>query len=55
MDTFSFDELAVQLSDLELAVLLSLGAREHCLIEAAEDNIHDVAKELALVCVIFNR
>ena len=49
MDTFNFDELAVQLSDLELAVLLCLGAKEHCLFEATEESIPDVAKELALV------
>lgn len=49
MDGFSIDELALQLSDLELAVLLCLAAHEHCLLETTKDSIHDVAKELALV------
>ncbi|KAL3432444.1 hypothetical protein BDV09DRAFT_197743 [Aspergillus tetrazonus] len=42
--------LAHELSDLELALLICLGGREHCLIEATEGNIHDVAAELALIC-----
>lgn len=49
MDGFSIDELALQLSDLELAVLLCLAAHEHCLLETTKDSIHDVAKELALI------
>ncbi|KAL6237239.1 hypothetical protein BDW75DRAFT_204587 [Aspergillus navahoensis] len=42
--------LAHELSDLELALLLCLGGQEHCLIEATEGNIDDVAAELALIC-----
>ncbi|RDW63170.1 uncharacterized protein DSM5745_10281 [Aspergillus mulundensis] len=42
--------LAHELSDLELALLICLGGQEHCLIEATEGNIHDVAAELALIC-----
>lgn len=37
------------LSDLELATLISLIAKEHCLIESDEDLLDDVAQELALV------
>ena len=49
MDTFKFYDLACQLSELEQVVLLCLGAQEHCLLEAPQDSIHDVARELALV------
>jgi hypothetical protein len=41
--------LVSDLSDLEVALLLSLAIHEHCLIETTNDCIHDVAKELALV------
>lgn len=41
--------LVSELSDLEVALLLSLAVHEHCLIETTNDCIHDVAKELALV------
>lgn len=37
------------LSDLELATLLCLVAKQHCLIETEEDLVDDVAQELALV------
>ena len=37
------------LSDLELATLLCLVAKQHCLIETEEDFVDDVAQELALV------
>jgi hypothetical protein len=49
MDDLGLDEIARQLSDLEVALLLCLVAREHCLIETTSDCIHDLAKELALV------
>lgn len=49
MDPLSIADLAPELSSLEVALLLSLGAHEHCLIETTEDAINDVAKELALV------
>lgn len=48
-DTQDISELARELSDLELALLLCLGGQEHCLIEATGGNINDVAAELALV------
>lgn len=41
--------LVLDLSDLEVALLLSLAIHEHCLIETTNDCIHDVAKELGLV------
>lgn len=50
MDSMNIADLALDLSSLEVALLLSIIAREHCLIETTEDAIHDVAKELALVC-----
>lgn len=37
------------LSDLELATLLCLIAKQHCLIETEEDLLDDVSQELALV------
>lgn len=39
------------LSDLELAVLLSLIAREHCLISTEPDFVEDLSKELCLTAV----
>lgn len=37
------------LSDLELAVLLSLIAREHCLISTPPEGVDDLIEELRLV------
>lgn len=37
------------LSDLELAVLLSLIAREHCLISTPPEGLDDLIEELQLV------
>lgn len=37
------------LGDLELAVLLSLAAREHCLLSTTADRVDDLAEELALI------
>jgi hypothetical protein len=37
------------LSDLELAVLLSLIAREHCLISTPQNGLDDLIEELRLV------
>lgn len=48
-DRKDFRSLVLELSDLEIALLISLAANEHCLIETTEDCIHDVAKELTLV------
>ncbi|KKA18455.1 hypothetical protein T310_7596 [Rasamsonia emersonii CBS 393.64] len=50
MDTLEIEHLISELTDLDLAVLLSLVAQEHCLIETTEDCIDDVSKELALIC-----
>lgn len=37
------------LTDLELALLVSLIARQHCLIEAEEDALHPLQQEIQLV------
>lgn len=50
MDYTDLADIAQQLSDLEVAILLCLVAREHCLIETTNHCINDLAKELALVC-----
>lgn len=52
MDVSAVADLAPDLSGLEVAILLSLSAREHCLIETTEDAIHDIARELALVTIL---
>lgn len=52
MDYLNIADLAPELASLEVALLLSLVAREQCLIETTEDAIHGVAKELALVCCL---
>lgn len=49
MEPLDIADLVPELSDLELAIFLSLVACEHCLIETKRDAIDDVAKELALV------
>ncbi|EAW17429.1 uncharacterized protein NFIA_073450 [Aspergillus fischeri NRRL 181] len=48
-DKEEISSLVSDLSDLEVALLLSLAVHEHCLIETTNDCIHDVAKELALL------
>lgn len=50
MDDLDLAEIAQNLSDLEVALLLCLVAREQCLIETTSHCIHDLARELALVC-----
>lgn len=40
------------LSDLELAVLLCLVSRQHCLISTPRDTIDDLVQELQLVCFV---
>ncbi|KAJ5653809.1 hypothetical protein N7490_000812 [Penicillium lividum] len=50
MDETSLEDVARQLSDLEVALFLCLAAREHCLIETTGDSVHDLGKELALIC-----
>ncbi|GIJ99740.1 hypothetical protein Aspvir_003743 [Aspergillus viridinutans] len=55
-DKEDISSLISDLSDLEVALLVSLAVHEHCLIETTNDCIHDVAKELALICSsIFGR
>ncbi|KAK6814627.1 hypothetical protein RU639_009345 [Aspergillus parasiticus] len=50
-DLAEISSLVQELSDLEVALYLCLAAREHCRIDATADNINDVAKELALICI----
>ncbi|KAH8705357.1 hypothetical protein BGW36DRAFT_413333 [Talaromyces proteolyticus] len=50
MDPPAIDYLVSNLSDLELALLLSLVCQEHCLIETPVANVDDVSGELALIC-----
>ncbi|OQE44110.1 hypothetical protein PENCOP_c002G07270 [Penicillium coprophilum] len=49
MDYKDLADIARELSDLEVAILLCLVAREHCLIETTSHCINDLAKELALI------
>lgn len=53
MDRQLFLEYVNNLTDLELAVLLSLVAQDHCLIQTPEEFQDDVASELALVRAAF--
>lgn len=51
-DTMADDSLLEKvhdLSDLELAVLLSLIAREHCIISTPPEGLDDLIEELQLV------
>ncbi|KAJ6006075.1 hypothetical protein N7451_004019 [Penicillium sp. IBT 35674x] len=50
MDDTSLEDVARQLSDLEMALFLCLAAQEHCLIETTGDSVYDLGKELALIC-----
>jgi len=50
MDISDFVDNVQDLSDLELATLLCLIAKEHCLFETADEFMDDLASELALVC-----
>jgi hypothetical protein len=49
MGTEDFLEHVDDLTDLELAILLSLVAQHHCLIETPDEILDDVTSELALV------
>lgn len=49
MDDPSLEDIARQLSDLEVALFLCLASREHCLIETTGNCLNDLANELALV------
>jgi hypothetical protein len=51
MDISDFVDNVQDLSDLELATLLCLIAKEHCIFETADELIDDLASELALVCI----
>lgn len=51
MDISNFVDNVHTLSDLELATLLCLVAKEHCLFETADELVDDLASELALVCI----
>jgi hypothetical protein len=51
MEALHVEHLISNLTDLDLAVLLSLIAQEHCLIETTADSVDDVSKELALVLI----
>lgn len=45
----AIDHVISDLSDLELAVLLSLVCQEHCLVETPAASVEDVSSELSLV------
>ena len=49
MDFANFIERITELTDLELAVLLCLVAREHCIVETDRDAFDDLENELRLV------
>lgn len=51
MADWDLSDLAQELSDLEVAVLLCLIVHEHLLIETTDECIGDVAKELSLVLI----
>ncbi|KAL1996196.1 hypothetical protein VTN49DRAFT_248 [Thermomyces lanuginosus] len=50
MELSEAQNLVLGLTDLELAILLSLISESHCLIETLDEGIDDVSKELALIC-----
>lgn len=50
MADWDLSDLAQELSDLAVALLLCLIAHEHPLIETTDECLGDVAQELALVC-----
>jgi hypothetical protein len=49
MDLHEFLETVPNLSDLELAVLLGLVAKQHCLVYTDDDLVESLASELALI------
>lgn len=53
MDISHFVDNVQNLSDLELATLLCLISKEHCLFETEDVLIDDLASELALVCFLW--
>jgi hypothetical protein len=52
MEIHKLVERVQSLSDLELATLLCLIAKQHCCIEVEDDLVDDLAHELALVCSV---
>lgn len=55
MADWDLSDLAQELSDLAVALLLCLIAREHPLIETTDECLGDVAQELALVFLYAER
>lgn len=49
MDVQTFLDNVEELTDLELAVLLSLVAQEHCLLSTDDTSLDDLASELSLI------
>jgi hypothetical protein len=49
METHKLVERVQNLSDLELATLLCLIAKQHCCIEVEDELVDDLAQELAIV------
>ena len=47
---FPLTQKAQELSDIELAVLLSLASNEHCIIQSEPESLGDLRDELQLVC-----
>ncbi|KAL2429643.1 hypothetical protein ABEF95_008579 [Exophiala dermatitidis] len=52
MEASSFVEQVEDMTDLELAVLLSLIAQHHCMIQVDDDLVDDLASELALAGIL---
>ena len=51
LDTRDYVDKVHDLSDRELAILLCLIAKQHCLVETEDRLIDDLAHELALVSI----
>lgn len=48
-DTSYMAEKVKELTDIELAILLSLLANQHCMIQTEDDALHSLENELRLV------
>lgn len=55
MDASGLVERVQELTDLELAMLLSLVAGQHCIITAEQDDLDTLEQELHLVLNIISR
>ena len=55
MDASRLVERVQELTDLELAMLLSLVAGQHCIITAEQDDLDTLEQELHLVLKIISR